>query len=75
MKTKKSAQSLGAEGAEKKFDNTYFNTPLIPGCQVLMPIFWLIRSDFIKILVFQRYADVLLVFAVFLEGRCRYGLG
>jgi hypothetical protein len=43
------------------------NTALSCHCQAHPPISWLIRSYLIKTLVLQRYADVLLVCAGFVE--------
>jgi hypothetical protein len=58
---------LAAEGARTSVDGCLQDTPLKPACQAISPESWLIRSYLIKTLVFQRYADILLICVGFVE--------
>ncbi len=64
---KKMPLSLAAQGAKKVEQNSNNHISLRATCQIYMPIFWFVCSNLIKTLVFQRYADVLLVCAGFVE--------
>ena len=69
---KKMPLSLAAQGAKKMEQKSNERISLGATCQICMPIFWLVRSYLIKTLILQRYADVMLVCAGFVEEFC-YG--
>jgi len=58
---------MAAEGAGQRFDECLHDLAFSCHCQAQPPISWLVRSNFIKTLIFQRYADVLLICAGFVE--------
>jgi hypothetical protein len=70
---KKMPLSLAAQGAKKVEQKSNDHISLGATCQICMPLPWLIRSNFIKALFFQRYADILLACAGFIE-EFDYGL-
>jgi len=59
--------SLAVEGAGNDVDGCPQNTALKPTCPAKIPAKFFIHSNLIKILVFQRYADVLLICVGFIE--------
>ena len=64
---KKMPLSLAAQGAKKMEQKSNEHISLGATCQICMAIFWLVCSNLIKTLVLQRYADVLLACAGFVE--------
>jgi len=56
-----------AQKAGTRFDGCLKNTLFVYVCRPCTLISWLFRSYLIKTLVFQRYADILLVCVGFVE--------
>jgi hypothetical protein len=65
--------SFAAQGAKKMEQKSNEHISLGATCQICMPIFWLVRLNFIKALFSQRYADILPICAGFVED-FGYGL-
>jgi hypothetical protein len=73
MTAKKKPPGGPAQKAGARFDGCLKNTLFAYICQPCTPNTWLIRSNFIKILVFQRYADFFLICLGVCEGMSHGG--
>ncbi len=70
MNNIKKPLSMAAEGAEKNIYEYIQNKALKLACQLKIPVKFFITINLIKNLIFQRFADILLVLAGFIEGMC-----